>query len=62
MNALKGLVQSVRDDCWHRAAYIRNDVARNRVVYRDEGSVAWAVDDFRLAWANLLEQVSGWAQ
>jgi hypothetical protein len=62
VNALRNLVQGVKDDCWHRAAYIRNDVAANRLTYRDEGSLAWDVDDFRLAWADLLEALSGWAQ
>lgn len=41
-----------------RAFGISHEVSRNRAKYRDEGSLAWALDDLRLAWADLLDAVA----
>lgn len=60
--SLRHVIQTLRDDCYGRAAYIRNDVALNRLLYRDEGSLAWSLDNVRLAWAEVLEHLSGWAR
>jgi len=41
-----------------RAWLIRREVRLDQARYRDEGSLAWALGDLRLAWADLLDAVA----
>ncbi len=52
------LWRTAQENLRRTAADIRTEVERRRVTYRDEGSLAWAVDDVKVAWADLLDALA----